>query len=183
MTNEPGRQPEEDGRLRCLACGRWFRLLPPHLGRAHSMSAAEYRDAYRLPRSLSLRAADLNETAREQGRARYADRPDIRAAMAAGRQIIDPNAAVAGSRTTAGYELVREARRRGGQGKQKASRDRMDKAARALGFPDIDAYLKARTGMKVAAIARELAVPRTTVMNWIARCADADRTEQSPVQE
>lgn len=169
-----GRQPEEDGRLQCLACGRWFRLLPPHLGPAHSLSAAEYRAAYRLPRRLSLRAADLGETASEQGRDRYADRPDIRAHMAAGRQGIDPGTAVAGSRETARYAMVRDARRRGGQGKRAAADRRMDDAARAAGFPDMRAYLAARGGVKVAAMARELRAPRTTVMRWIAACAPAE---------
>lgn len=169
MVDELGRQPEQDGRLQCLACGRWLRLLPPHLGRAHSMSAAEYRAEYRLPRKLSLRASDLNETAREQGRARYADRPDIRAAMEAGRQTIDPENAVANSRQTARYELVLDARRRGGQGKRASAERRMNEAAQGVGFADMSAYLAARHGVKVAAIARELGVPRTTAMNWLAR--------------
>lgn len=170
-----GQQPQENGRLQCLECGRWFRLMAPHLGHAHAMSAAEYREAHQLPRKLSLRADDLNQRAREQGAARYADRPDIRAAMATGRRSIDPADAVAGTRATARYELVRAARRRGGQGKQRAARDRMDQAAQAIGFPDITAYFAARPQMRTAHMARELSVPRATVLSWRTTTAAPDR--------
>ncbi|WP_425580356.1 MucR family transcriptional regulator [Streptomyces polychromogenes] len=113
-----GVQPQEDGRLECLECGGWYRLLPPHLGAAHRMSAAEYREAHQLPRRLGLRARDLSEQAREQGRARYAARKDIRAAMAQGRAGGPGPDAVRSSQETAHRPGVIEARRRGGQGRR-----------------------------------------------------------------
>jgi hypothetical protein len=167
MPSDPsGLQPERDGRLECLECGRSFRLLPPHLGSIHGLSAAEYRQRHRLPRKLSLRASDLNETAREQGTARYSARPDIRANMAVGRQVNDRDRAVAASLETADFALVREARRRGGAGKRSAARRRIDERAQSCGFATIEDYLAAREGVAVAALARELGVARTTVSEW-----------------
>lgn len=171
MSDTEGHQPQEDGRLQCLDCGRWYKLLAPHLAHAHDTTTAAYRQAHKLPRKLSLRAADLNETARQQGLTRYANRPDIRANMAAGRQAINPANAVAGTRETARYELVLDARRRAGAVKRAAAEQRMNNAAQTVGFADMRAYLAARPGVKAAAMARELGVPRTTVRTWIAKCA------------
>ena len=167
MTDPAGIQPvRDDGRLQCLECGRFYLLLAPHLARAHNMTSDEYREAHRLPRTLALRAADLSERAREQGRTRYANRPDIQAALAAGRRTYQDNNATEASRITARYTMVVAARRRGGAGKREASRRRMAACAAALGFADIDAYFAAREGVPVTEMARELGVARTTVTNW-----------------
>lgn len=169
-----GIQPQEDGRLACLECDGWYKLLAPHLAAAHSMTTAEYREAHLLPRKLSLRAADLAEQASAQGRARYADRPDIRANMAAGRDAINLEAMSAGSKATAEYELVRAARRRGGQGKRTAARMRADEHAQALGYPTIDDYLRARSGTPLARMARELGLSRSTVLTWLRHLEETD---------
>lgn len=169
-------QPEQDGRLQCLECGRWYRLLPPHLGRVHEMSAAEYRKAHQLPRKLGLRASDLAEQARNQGRVRYTQRPDIRAHMAAGRTTIDRTNVVAGTRASAGYEMVRAAHRAGGQGAKAAHRRRADQAAQALGFTDLDAYLDAREEVPHARAARELGISRQAIRRY--RAARTTKQEQ-----
>ncbi|MER5973313.1 MucR family transcriptional regulator [Streptomyces sp. NPDC002055] len=131
-----GVQPVEDSRLQCLECGRWFRLMAPHLKHAHAMTTAEYRQAHRLPRKLSLRAPDLTERARGQGRERFAAREDMQAAFAAGREMVVRAACGAGTRATADYPMVVEARRRGGQGHRRKSLQRIDAAAQSLGFAD-----------------------------------------------
>jgi hypothetical protein len=174
MTDTTGQQPRgEDGRLQCLECGHWYKLLAPHLAPAHAMSTAEYRAAHHLPRHLSLRASDLNESARVQGVARYAARPDIRAHMQSGRQAINLDNAIAGTRDTATYAMVRAAHKRGGQGKQAAARRRMDNRANHLGYADIEAYFAARIGVATAQLARELGIPRTTVTTWRRQSSDA----------
>jgi hypothetical protein len=39
----PGVQPEQDGQLQCLECGRWYRQLGQHVPAKHEMSADDYR--------------------------------------------------------------------------------------------------------------------------------------------
>jgi ROS/MUCR transcriptional regulator protein len=167
MADPTGRQPQENGRLQCLDCGNWYRILAPHLGAAHGTTAADYRDAHRLPRQLSLRATDLNERARQQGQGRYAARPDIRAHMAAGRATIDLATAVQGTRATARYEMVLATRRHVGAGRKAAARTRIDARAAAAGYPTIEAYFEARQGSPVAGMARELGISRATVNRWL----------------
>jgi DNA invertase Pin-like site-specific DNA recombinase len=167
LTVPSGEQPQENGRLRCLECGQWYKLLAPHLARAHGMSTGDYRQAHRLPRKLSLRAADLNERAREQGLARYAERPDIRAHMAAGRQAVDRANTAAGTRASAEFAMVRAARRRGGQGNKAAARRSIDQRAQKLGYDSVETYFAARPGAPIARMAAELGVARSTVSNWL----------------
>lgn len=163
-----GHQPaNEDGSLQCLNCGNWYRLLAPHLARAHGTTTAAYREAHRLPRTLSLRAADLTAAAREQGLSRYASRPDIRANMTAGRQALEPGSGAAGIKATAGYEMVLAAHRRGGQAARKTAARRIDTYAQHLGYDTISAYFEARQGVPVARMARELGAPRTSVRRWM----------------
>lgn len=169
-----GVQREEGGRLECLECGRWYRLLPPHLARAHGTTAAAYRAAHRLPRTLPLRARDLAARAREQGRARIAARPDIRGNLAAGREALAASGYTVNS-DTADYPMVREAHRSGGRGKRAAAAARVDAAARTLGYADLAAYLADRGAVPTAALARELSLPRTTVAAWRARLAPGPR--------
>ncbi|MEU6973606.1 MucR family transcriptional regulator [Kitasatospora aureofaciens] len=166
-----GVQPQEDGRLECLECGGWFRLLPPHLGAAHQISAAEYREAHQLPRTLGLRAQDLAEHAREQGRTRYAARADIREAMERGRTVAPATSAVRSSQETAQRPGVVAARRRGGAGKAAAARARVDQAAQAAGFADLAEFLAVRcaSGRQVTEMAKELGLPRGTVSGWLHR--------------
>lgn len=165
-------QYDEDGRLICLECGRPFSLLAPHLAPAHGMTSAQYREVHQLPRQLSLRAATLSERARQQGIDRYAQRADIREAMAQGRTRATDTTAVSSSQETAKRAMVREARRRGGRGHADAARLRMTERVQAAGFSTICAYFTARSGSTVAAMARELGVARRTVSAWRKRIAD-----------
>lgn len=174
-----GVQPQEDGRLECLECGGWYRLRPPHLGAAHRMSAAEYREAHQLPRRQGLRARDLSERAREQGRARYAAREDIRATMDQGRAGGPGPDAVRSSQETAHRPGVIEARRRGGQGRRASARRRADQAAQSVGYPDLGAFFADRRGATAAAMAAELGLPRTTVGAWKQQLEDDGSIERA----
>lgn len=129
------------------------------------MNESEYRAAHQLARGLSLRAAALNERAREQGRVRYTERPAIRQAMAVGRTRIDPATSRTGSAETAHFHTTLQARSRGGWGKQAAARAAIDVAAQRNGHPTIEEYLADRIGQgaTVSFMARELRVGRATV--------------------
>lgn len=171
MASHGVQEYEEDGRLICLSCGRSFALLAPHLARTHEMSSAEYREAYELPRRLSLRAAALTERAREQGRARYRQRSDIRASLERGRTPAVDTTATASSQETAMRPMVRQARQRGGRGKAAAALQRITERVQACGFANVGAYFAGRSGVTVAAMARELDVSRRTVSAWRERSA------------
>jgi transposase-like protein len=169
---QPGvQQYAEDGRLICLDCGRQFKLLAPHLAQAHGTTTAQYREAHQLPRQLSLRAADLSERARQQGADRYRQRTDIREAMERGRTQAADTTAVTSSQETAMRPMVRQARRRGGQGKAEAARRRMLERVQAVGFADLAGYFAARNGWSVASMARELGVSHKTASSWRERSA------------
>lgn len=162
---------DEDGRLICLDCGRPFRLLAPHLARAHGTNTAQYREAHQLPRTLSLRAASLSEQARQQGASRYRQRPDIRANMEQGRTRAPDTTATASSQETAMRPMVRQARQRGGQGKAAAALQRITERVQACGFTDLSTYFAARSGASISAMARELDVSRRTISAWRGRSA------------
>lgn len=162
---------DDAGRLLCLECGQPYQYLAPHLTRAHGMNSADYREAHQLPRTLSLRATALTKRAREQGRDRYRQRPDIRANLDAGRMTAPDTPAVGSSRETALRPMVRQARRRGGQGKAAAEHRRMLEKLQAAGFTSLEEFLAARQGASVLAMARELGVPRMTLDGWIRRAA------------
>ncbi len=99
--------------------------------------------------------------------------------MTEGRHSGNPEA-IDSSRETAGRPLVREARRRGAQGKRAAARRRMDQAAQALGHDDLAAYFLAQRGTAVSAMARELGIPRPTVSDWLHRLTAGDPAADRP---
>ena len=50
--------------IECLECGRLFSFLPPHLRRAHDMTADEYREAHNIPASAPLAGTAYREAHR-----------------------------------------------------------------------------------------------------------------------
>jgi len=151
--------------------------MAPHLARAHGMNTAQYREAHRLPRKLSLRAADLSRRASEQGKDRYASRPDIRAALADGPRHQNRTASAEGTRATANYPMVVQARRRGGQGHRAASRRRIEERAQGLGYTSLRDYFAAHHGAADTEIARALGLDRSTVKTWRTRLAEEAASE------
>lgn len=66
--------PEQDGRVQCLECGRWFKSLIGHISRIHGMSAEEYRAVHGLARTTALVASSVSEQLHDHGiRRRDAD--------------------------------------------------------------------------------------------------------------
>ncbi|MEV6965194.1 MucR family transcriptional regulator [Hamadaea sp. NPDC051192] len=66
-----GTQPERDGRLVCLECGKWQRGLGQHVRSVHNLTPAQYRAVHELPAGQRLQAADLRERQAELGRQRF----------------------------------------------------------------------------------------------------------------
>ena len=57
-----GRLSEDaEGRLICHECGKAYLSLAAHVYLAHGMTAAEYREAYELPRTTKLAAGSVRE--------------------------------------------------------------------------------------------------------------------------
>lgn len=71
----PGVQPERNGRLQCLECGRWFRHVGIHVAQKHEMTADDYRAKYELPRSKALAAPEIIERQVAVGKAKFAQDP------------------------------------------------------------------------------------------------------------
>lgn len=51
----------DGGRVLCHECGRWMRSVGAHVGRAHEMTAREYKITHGLPLGTALVAPDLSE--------------------------------------------------------------------------------------------------------------------------
>lgn len=81
-----GRLSEDaEGRLICHECGKAYLSLAAHVYLAHGMTAAEYREAYELPRSTKLASVRVRErigrsSARPENLARLARVRDPKAA-------------------------------------------------------------------------------------------------------
>jgi predicted transcriptional regulator len=149
---DPGIQPEEDGCLLCLECGRWFRHVGLHAVNAHEIDVDEYRRRHELPATLALCARDLRELLADKARDQYATTPRIRDGFAANRASIaehPPPHQHTGDR--AGVRAIRRAAAhavagRIGQLNAERAQAAYDDKARALGYADIGELLeKSRT--------------------------------------
>lgn len=45
---------DDDGRVLCHECGRWWRHLATHIFQSHGIRADDYREAHGLPQTLAL---------------------------------------------------------------------------------------------------------------------------------
>ena len=79
-----GVQPEENGRLLCRCCGRWYRSLGHHLRGGHDITPDEYRHHFELPASLRLMAGDLRDAQGQRGRQILESNPRVRDAFGVG---------------------------------------------------------------------------------------------------
>lgn len=98
-----GRVSEDaEGRLICHECGKAYLSLAAHVYLAHGMTAAEYREAYELPRSTKLAAVSVRERI-----SRSSSKPEALTRLAGVR---DPQAA-ASARTDDTFRAVSRAQR------------------------------------------------------------------------
>lgn len=66
-----GVQPEQDGKLLCRECGRWYRGLAQHVAHKHAIGPADYRERHGLAAGHCLQAEDLHDKRVAIGRARW----------------------------------------------------------------------------------------------------------------
>ena len=142
----PGVQPERNGRLQCLECGRWFRHVGIHVAQKHELTADDYRAKYELPRSKALAAPEIIERQVIAGKERFARDPNL-------RDLLTPKMpheevrklALAARSESAKRAGSKEAGRRGTQEARQKFLDKLDapyaEVARRLGMTGITELL------------------------------------------
>lgn len=143
-----GFQPEDDGHLVCLLCGRLYRKMAMHLARRHDMTCDGYRDQFELPRTFGLQAADLRDQQTAYARAQYPTNTGLQTALSYPQRVGYVRQAVAARTASASRAGTRRAQRdylqRRSASVRAATRAGYDERARDLGYADI-ADLLART--------------------------------------
>jgi predicted transcriptional regulator len=142
-----GEQPERDGKLQCLQCGRWYRSIMTHLT-VHQLDAATYRTRHGLAHRRRLVAVDLVEASRARLTG-LLDTPAMQANRADAAQRLNRNRekAIAAAREAAHRPEViahRDAARLiANRTRIEQAAQRHDDRARELGHPNLDAFLTA----------------------------------------
>lgn len=77
---------DDDGRVCCHLCGRWFVALGAHV-KVHSYTADAYRRAMGLLSSRGLVATPLSEQIRRRTRDRYESTAEVRQDLAPGQEL------------------------------------------------------------------------------------------------
>ncbi|MEY9965478.1 putative transcriptional regulator [Streptacidiphilus sp. MAP12-16] len=174
----PGVQPEADGRLQCLECGRWYRQLGQHLTAKHDLHPDDYRRSHQLPRSRGLHAADILQRRSQRGKQHYTNDPDaLRRQLTPTHTTLDQRVALsraarsesakrAGSRTTA-----RQNGARVHQAWLASIDERFTEHAHRLGHPDITALLEATRALSDPAFGRLVGVTTKQAANFRRRHA------------
>jgi ROS/MUCR transcriptional regulator protein len=168
-SEEAGFQPEADGRLRCLECGRWYRALSSHLAHGEGMTPDAYRERHGLPATLPLVAADLRSRWRKQTRLRRenGDLPTV----------VDPAASASGRRTGAARHAATAARpgvraiHRDGMAKARTraiakARAALDETAARLGYTDWHDLITSTSQEDTGSLARRTGRERQTITYW-----------------
>ncbi|MER8188588.1 MucR family transcriptional regulator [Kitasatospora sp. NPDC094015] len=173
----PGRGAFELGRLArdeesdlvlCHVCGRGFRALGSHV-RVHGMTAAEYREEFRLMRTRALSARAVSRARSVAQRAVYERSARTRADFAAGQSMARSGALADRARRSltehgASTELATERAVRLEAGRRTqgaAAAARLAERVRTLGFDGIPAALRGlyvEDGKSLEATARALGV-------------------------
>jgi hypothetical protein len=177
-----------DGRVVCHVCGRALRSVTAHL-RVHGYTKEAYCAAFGLERGQSLEGPDTRKLRSTALASRLVFDPAFRAGSAAGRQRArsgeltrDAAAAATGRRhpeqrrrkarqALAGIPAERVAQANAERASRHVAQVAAD-VARRHGYPDLGAYVLARTadGASLAAISREAGLHK----DWLSRhLADA----------
>jgi hypothetical protein len=154
----PGRlAADEDGRLACHLCGRWFAHLGAHL-RGHGWTAAQYREAAGLALHVPLCSAEVSGRIAARQKANWDRDPEARDRFAPGRELARSGelnrlaAAAARDRQDSGQtpDAVLAARARrlaAGRAAQAGQRDRhLAAVVAAAGAGGLHDLLRARYG-------------------------------------
>lgn len=166
-----GEQPEVDGLLVCLECGRWYRGLGGHVVAMHDVTADEYRERHELPRGRGLWAED----ARRGAGARAAQRADaypkaLRTRLSGdSAQVAKGVAARRESSRRAGTRmLLRENYDRMGAATRERSRQKYEGMARSAGYDGIDDLIEKLKGESATALAEILGIS-VSGAKWVRR--------------
>jgi hypothetical protein len=179
----------DEQRVQCHLCGAWYRALAPtHLFRAHGLTADAYRQLVGLRPRHSLWAPDMIAAHAARLRARIAAEPRLRAAMAEGRALAQGGELQRQARSRMAERSVSLERQRQlseggarlGGARATAFRQRREKRAIDLGFPNLPAYYDDRysnRGRRLDEIAAELRCAESAVRGDLRRLAlGPDRT-------
>lgn len=160
---------DDDGRLLCHECGRWYRGLGSHI-RRHGLTADGYRTAHGLSLTRELVSADIKEHLETRGRRTYAARPDIRNSLAGGRAL----AAASGNGVRVAAEQAPERRQRAAVRRANSARiaevnatrgqrerERQETFARSEGHADLRSWLIAHQHLPDRQLGERLGVSRS----------------------
>lgn len=137
----------DSGEVCCHLCGWWFRSLGAHV-RRHGYTAAYYREAMGLCRTRPLTSLALSEAIAGRQAAAYRRHPEVRDMLARGRATGRSGpAASARNVVNRGPSAELLAVRRETQRRARRTRDRerdqvVEARLAALGFTDLDDYLR-----------------------------------------
>lgn len=171
-----GEQPEEDGLLACLECGRWYRGLGGHVAGAHDMTADEYRERHELPRNPGLWAEDARRGAGARAKQRAGRYPKaIKTRLTGSRAQVEHGvAARRESYKRAGTQaLMREHWDRMGKQKRQRIRVKYEDLAKAAGYAGIDDLIDKVKDESASVLAEILGVS-VSGAKWVRRLHAAD---------
>jgi hypothetical protein len=173
----------EGSLVTCHLCGRPFRSVAAHLA-VHGWTKQQYCEAFGLERGQSLEGPETRKLRAAAFRARLLFEPAVRQGSAAGRQRARAGELARDAAAAARGRPFPQQRRRKGRLARAASpparlaevnRERADRrllataadVARQRGYPDIRAFVLARTGdgASMAAISREAGLHK----DWLSR--------------
>jgi AraC-like DNA-binding protein len=177
----------EGSRVICHLCGRALRSVVAHLP-SHGWTKNQYCEAFGLERGQSLEGSQTHELRAALFTARLAVDPVVRDGAAAGRERAQRGELARAAASAARGRPFPEQRRRKSrrpltglprEAVAQANRDRAGRhladvagqVARSHGYPDIRAYVLARTkaGASLAAISREAGLHKDWLCRHLAR--------------
>jgi hypothetical protein len=158
---------DDTGAACCHYCGCWFAALGSHV-RVHGLSAAAYREATGLSKTLPLAAPTVSARISKRQSALWRTSPQLRAAFATGQRLAKSGALTAQS-VAANKELrpqtaaIRQASLR--TGREKRAGRRLDAQAMKLaemGASSLDGYLREQyaAGVSLEDLARATGLGR-----------------------
>jgi predicted transcriptional regulator len=166
-----GDQPEEDGLLVCLECGRWYRGLGNHVTGAHGISADEYRLRHELPHGRALWAVDARQAAARRMMARVPSMVKAHTTRLTGTrdEVARSLEAQRESWQRAGTRrLKRETWARMGRDKRLRTRNKYDELARTAGYADVDDLIDKTRDQPARFIATRLGIS-VSGAKWLRR--------------
>jgi hypothetical protein len=164
-----GTQPQDEGRLQCLECGRWYRSLASHLIQGEGIELDTYRERHGLPATLPLASTQLRSLWREQTRQRR-QRGELPTEVDPDRREAGRRNGVSRRSQTAGRPGVRKIHQ-AGMAKARAravanARAELRELAIGLGYTDWEELIIRTCGQDTATLARLVGRDRQTITYW-----------------